>query len=399
MNRYRYSGYDKQGALVENIIEAPEKASALIMLQQQGILVSDVKELRPDFATRLGFSQITLTDKVFLTRELSLLLEAGLKIDKGIALLAETADKPALKELLQAISADLKAGKKISQSFARHENVFDALYVNLLKIAEESGQLAQVFSGLADDLNYRQALSNKIKQAISYPLVILVVCILSITFIFNVVVPNLATMFANAEHLPVYTRALLGVSDFMQQYQWVVLFVLVITGYLFKRALKHSAVRAYWAGVVLKVPVLNQAVLQAARIRFNDALSLMLRSGIVIDKALQLAIESINNPLLRDELSIAADKISHGSKLSVALGSTRLFPAYFASILSVGEEAGELARIFTEIANRSRDNFNQWVSRMTTILEPLLILTMGIIVGSVVVVMMMSITATTDIAI
>jgi type II secretory pathway component PulF len=150
--------------------------------------------------------------------------------------------------------------------------------------------------------------------------------------------------------------------------------------------------------ILMSTPVLKHAVLQTARIRFNDALSLMLQSGIVIDRALQMAIGSINNHIIRGELAIASDKIKHGARLSQALGQTQLFPIYFASILSVGEEAGELAKVFAEIANRSRDNFNQWVARMTAIIEPLLILVMGVIVGAVVVVMMLSITATTDIA-
>lgn len=398
MKQFRYKGYDKQGAAISDSIAAATKAEALATLAQRAIYVSELVEQTAGPFASFRNNQVTLTDKLFLTRELSLLLSAGLKIDRGISLLAETTEKPALKELLSAINADLKTGKKISEAFAKHDKVFDKLYINLLKIAEETGQLPQVFSGLAEDLAYRQALSNKIKQAISYPTVILAVCILSIVFIFNVVVPNLATMFADIEHLPIYTRALLGVSDFMLQYQWWVLGALLLLGYSLKQALAKPQFQRSFSNFLLQIPFVKNAILQTARIRFNDSLSLMLKAGIVIDKALLLAIESISNQNIQQELYIAAEKISHGTRLSNALGSTRIFPAYFASILAVGEEAGELAKVFTEIAHRSRDSFNQWVARMTAVLEPLLILGMGLIVGSVVVIMMLSITATTDIA-
>ncbi len=396
--RFDYSGYDQQGARLQGSVDAVDETAARNSLQQQGILVAKLSPEKKSLGASLGFKGINTKDIAFLTKELALLLDAGLRIDRGVQLLAETAEKPALRDLLNKISADLKTGKKISQAFGQHPAAFDSLYINLIKIAEETGRLAEVFRGLAADLSYRQDLNNKINQAMSYPLVILAVCVLSIVFIFNVVVPNLSGMFADKENLPVYTEMLLGLSAWMQSYQWLLFGAIGLGVAALVRFSEHPKVRHQLEVILMSTPVLKHAVLQTARIRFNDALSLMLQSGIVIDRALQMAIGSINNHIIRGELAIASDKIKHGARLSQALGQTQLFPIYFASILSVGEEAGELAKVFAEIANRSRDNFNQWVARMTAIIEPLLILVMGVIVGAVVVVMMLSITATTDIA-
>jgi len=396
--RFDYKGYDQQGAKLTGSVDAESLALARQQLTQQGVLITKLDEHRPSAFASLGMQKVGVKDLAFLTKELALLLEAGLRVDRGIELLAKTAEKPALRELLQTIAGDLKNGKKISQAFGRHDTVFDPLYINLIKIAEETGRLAEVFKGLATDLAYRQELSNKIKQAMSYPLVILAVCILSIVFIFNVVVPNLAGMFHDKDNLPVYTTMLLGLSDWMINYQWFLFAGIAASVTALVRFSGHPAVKHQLESILLSLPLLRQATLQTARIRFNDALALMLQSGVVIDRALQMAAGSVANHLIRAELMIACDKIKHGARLSQALGQTQLYPVYFASILAVGEEAGELARVFSEIANRSRDNFNQWVARMTTIIEPLMILVMGAIVGTVVVIMMLSITATTDIA-
>jgi type II secretory pathway component PulF len=396
--RFDYKAYDKEGAKLSGSIDAESLVLARQQLQQQGLLITQIAEYQPSVFANLSSQKLGVKDQAFLTKELALLLEAGLRVDRGVELLAKTAEKPALRELLQTIATDLKNGKKISQAFGRHDTVFDPLYINLIRIAEETGRLAEVFKGLAADLAYKQDLNNKIKQAMSYPLVILAVCVLSIVFIFNVVVPNLAGMFHDKANLPVYTTMLLGLSAWMIQYQWFLLIGVVATVFGLVRFSGHPMVRHRMESILLNTPLLRQATLQTARIRFNDALALMLQSGVVIDRALQMAAGSVSNHLIRAELIIACDKIKHGARLSVALGQTQLFPMYFASILAVGEEAGELARVFAEIANRSRDNFNQWVARMTTIIEPLMILIMGAIVGGVVVIMMLSITATTDIA-
>jgi type II secretory pathway component PulF len=401
MINFQYSGFDQSGAKVSGDISAESIDSARQMLRQQGVLV---KTLQPQQLESPGFSlgktKVSLSDLEFLTTELSVLLDAGLKIDKGIELLNRTNKKPGLATLLDKISKSLRGGKQLSQALQlADDKLFDSLYVNLVSIGEATGKLPEVFRSLAADLAFKRDLQQKVTQALTYPMVILFVCLSSIVFIFNYVVPNLETMFQGKTDLPVYTQLLLSSSAWMRQYQWYLLGAIIGGVFLLKHALQKPEFQHSFQKWQLNLPVLKQAVVLVERIRFNSGLAMMLNAGVSVDQALMLSCGNIKNSLVRRELEIAINKIKRGDALSGALRQTLLYPDFFASLLAVGEESGELTRIFREIAERSQREFSSWVTRMTSLLEPLLIVVMGGIVGGVVVIMMLSITGTTDVGI
>lgn len=398
MPQYEYNGYDKAGARVSGSITAESLSAAQQLLKKQGLLLKSVKEEQLNQQAALfSTDKIGIADIEFLTAELSLLLDSGLKIDKGIELLKSANKKPSLARLLNKISTELRSGKQLSQVLAGFPDYFDALYVNLVSIGEKTGQLSDVFRQLASDLAFRRDLQKKISQALTYPMVILLVCIASVVFIFNYVVPNMATMFERQQDLPFYTTLLLSTSAWLQQYQLILLVVLVLLGVLVVQGRKRPAFQRRWQWLAIRIPLVSSAVLQVERIRFNGGLAMMLQAGVAVDQALDLANGNIKQAELRAEMQIAIGKIKRGEQLSSALRQTRLFPDFFASLLSVGEESGELARIFQEIAQRCQRQFTDWVTRFTSLLEPLLILVMGGIVGGVVVIMMLSITSATDV--
>jgi len=279
----------------------------------------------------------------------------------------------------------------------RHPDEFDALYVNLVALGEASGRLPDVFRGLAADLRFRRELRQKILQAAAYPLVVLAVCVLALLFIFNFVVPNLTALFADAGDLPWYTSLLLDSSAFMRRWQWPLGAALVLGGVLLWQARTRPSVVALRDRLLLGVAGLREATQTVERIRFTGGLGLMLDAGLPVDRALKLATRNIRHAVLRREIAVATEQVTRGEQLSRVLRQTRLFPDFYASLLEVGEESGELGRVFNEIARRSREAFSGWVQRVTTLLEPLMILVMGIIVGGVVVIMMLSITSVADI--
>lgn len=401
MQNFQYTGFDAAGAKVSGEISAVSLESARQQLRAQGILLKTLEPLQ--LATSgfsLGKAKVSLSDLEFLTTELSVLLDAGLKIDKGIELLNRTNKKPGLALLLDKISKALRSGKQLSQALQAADNkLFDSLYVNLVSIGEATGKLPEVFRSLAADLAFKRDLQQKVMQALTYPMVILFVCLSSIVFIFNYVVPNLETMFAGKTDLPIYTQLLLNSSAWMRQYQWFLLAAIVAGAVLLKYLLQKPEYQQVFQKWQLGLPVLKQAVVLVERIRFNNGLAMMLNAGVSVDQALALSCGNIKNLLVRRELEIAIQKIKRGDALSAALRQTLLYPDFFASLLAVGEESGELTRIFREIAERSQREFSSWVTRMTSLLEPLLIVVMGGIVGGVVVIMMLSITGTTDVGI
>jgi general secretion pathway protein F len=207
----------------------------------------------------------------------------------------------------------------------------------------------------------------------------------------------MATMFERQQELPLYTVMLLSSSAWLQKYQLFLFGIIAVSVFVLFHYRKNKLLKQRWQWLAIRLPLLQQAILLVERIRFNGGLAMMLDAGVAIDQALELANGNINHLELRAEMQIAIGKIKRGDQLSVALRQTRLFPDFFASLLSVGEESGELARIFKEIAQRSQRQFTDWVTRFTSLLEPLLILVMGGIVGGVVVIMMLSITSATDV--
>ncbi len=400
MPYFSYSGFDNAGARVEGSIEADTLAHATEKLRQQGYLI---KQCQPESTSDGGFvlfdKGIGLQDVEFLTSELSVLLDAGLKIDKGLELLRETNKKPALGKVLDQLCKSLRSGKQLSQALTQFPDVFDPLYINLVSIGEATGRLAEIFRSLAEDLAYRRDLQQKVLQALTYPAVIMLVCLGSILFIFNYVVPNMSSLFAGQDDLPAYTQMLLSTSDWLREYQWWLALGLVLFAVFLSRIWHQPAVKSVWQKSQMSLPLVKNAVILIERIRFNSGLAMMLQAGVAIDQALQLSCGSIKNVHISQEIIIAIEKIKRGEGLTTTLRRSSLYPDFFASLLAVGEESGELGRIFNEIAARSRREFDQWVTRFTSLLEPLLILVMGGIVGSVVVIMMLSITNVTDVGI
>ena len=404
MPEFSYRGFDKAGGRVNGTVTSGDAGAALRELHGRGFVISDIAPATTStgILQRLGLDdqgRVSIKEIEFLTSELALLLDNGVRVDRAVEILRKSGRSSAMSKLLESVSDSLKKGRQFSESLLAHPKVFDSLYVNLVSLGESSGQLPRVFRGLAEELKFRRELRQKLVSAATYPAVVAGVCVLAVLFIFNFVVPNLAGLFTDAVDLPWYTSMLLSSSEFMQQWQIPLFAAITIAALATWRQRNHPAFLRARDDFLLRAPGLRDALLTLERVRFCSGLGLLLESGLPVDKALTLAADGVAHAELRRELVIAIEKVKRGEQISRAMRQTRLFPDYFASLVEVGEESASLDRVFREISNRSRDDFSTWALRMTTILEPLLILVMGLIVGGVVVVMMLSITSVTDIGV
>lgn len=398
MALFNYKAYDSSGAKTDGQIEATDQAHALELLKKQGLLPSEIKLYQEPGKSVLSFGdKVNLADLEFLTAELSLLLESGVKIDRGIDIIRKTKAKPALAKLLNELNQSIKKGNNLSDACREHPEVFDELYCNLIELGEASGNLSEIFADLAKDLKFKRDLRSKIISSLTYPSVIFFVCILSIVFIFNFIIPKMSSMFADAKDLPWYTQMMLSSSEWMMQYQGLLLIGLIASVFGIIAAAKRPKFLAWWQNTSLKLPVIKTAIVTIERIRFNSGLAMMVKAGVPIDKALGLSAGNIKNHQLRREMEIVKQKVKRGSALTPALKQTSLYPDFFISLLEVGEESGNLERVFNEVANRSRQEFESWTTKMTTLIEPLMILFMGGFVGSVVVVMLLSMVSLNDV--
>lgn len=400
MALFKYVAYDGNGKKVESTLEAESQALALSQLKdEQGLMVStltQVSQASSSFSSLFNRKQTNARDLEFLTSEILLLLQSGVKFDKAVELLARAKASTPIGEVLSQASSKLKAGSTIADTFGSFERLFDKLYVNLLRTGEESGTLVPVFEGLSRDLKYRNDLRQTITQAVFYPFIILLVCIASVVFIFNFIVPKLAVLFDDRADLAFHTQMIMSLSEWMINYQHYLGGAIVAVGVGLYSYRSDPRLLEWFHRNSRRFPVIGNIVELSERIRFCSSMSLLLKAGIAMDQAVKLSAGNAVNSEVRRELTQASDAIRKGTQLSKALSDTSLFNPLFVSLIEIGEESGEVSRVFNDLSDRSRNEFSQWVSRFTTLLEPLLIITMGFIVGFVVVSMMLSVMSVND---
>lgn len=400
MTDFSYTAYDAAGSRLNGTLDAANATDAQAQLRADGltpikITAQATQSSQPGLS--FGRPKIRLADLEILTAELALLLENGVRIDRAFAVLARGELKPGVAELVDYVQQALRRGESFSQALREHGEQLDPLYINLVEVGEASGRLPAVLKGLAEDLRFRKDLRSKIVQALTYPMFVLGVCMLAIAAVFNFIVPRLSGLFAGVDELPVYTEILLGMSAFFRNYQLHLLAVIVAVVVGAVIAVRQPASKRALDGLLLRLPVAKNVIAQIERIRYGAALALTLESGLVLDKAMRLATSTVGNAPLRASLENAVEQVKRGEPLSRVLGQTPLLPGTFLSLVEVGEESGVLAPIFNEIAQRSRQAFEAWAVRLANLLEPLLIVLMGVIVGGVVVTMLLSIVAVQDI--
>ena len=393
---FNYKGIAQSGAQVEGVIDAVSQEAAINELKNKRILVVKITSANAKTSLFSASTKPSFKDFEFITSELSLLLDNGVKIDKALSILAKAKVGTSTGLIVDSISSKINKGSSLADAFSDYPEHFDKLYVNLIKIGEETATLPEVFSGLSTNMKFKVALQQKISQSLAYPLVILSVCLMAIFFIFNFVVPNMATMFREQDNLPFYTALILAISDWLIAYQHFL--YMFITGLVFAiyANWQNKKFKLYRENLLGDLPILNKLFVQTERIKFCSGVVLMLNAGIKIDNAVALACGNVKSSLLKKEIDFSLQQITHGEPIAQALSTSSLFPNFYLSLIEVGEQSGKLDSVFNEITTRSRTEFELSVSKVISIIEPVLILVMGGIVGSVVVTMMLSITTVND---
>lgn len=399
MKSFSYKAYDSLGAKVDGGIEASDIKHAKAQLAEHGYMVVSVTE-DSSLTQELGLparKRVSAEELEFLTSELTLLLNSGVTIDRGLEVIKRNTSSAPQARLVASLHDAVRRGESLSDAMLAESEVFNPLYINLVKLGETSGSLPQIFSRLSEDIKFQSELRRKIMQALTYPAVIFFVCILCIVFIFNYIVPQMSGLFQGLPEIPTYTAFLLGASDWMIKYQWFLLLgILALVSALIVLLKTPSGARKV-DEALLMVPGIKNVFVLVERIRFNTAISMMLESGVLIDRCLEMAVGSVKNQMIQQDLKVAKDRVKKGDTLSRALRASPLYPDFSLSLIEVGEESGELGPVFAEISSRARRDFESWVDRMTSLLEPLLVLVMGGVVGGVVVTMLLSIVSVNDI--
>lgn len=391
---YRYKAYDKQGKLVQGTELGKSELDVTVKLKKQSLIPLEVTTL----AQTKKVGRVTGAVIEETTSQLSLLLKSGLKIDKALEVLAENAPNAKIQSILEEVGIGVKQGRELWRCMSEHPTAFPNLYVEMVKIGEASGRLTEVFAKLAENLKFQRELSKKITQAMVYPMFILLVCVVSLVAIFNFVVPSMSGLFESLQEIPVYTQLLLDVSGFVQSYQVHMLAALVVAVIFFIKASENPDFRKRVDGFLAAFPLTRNAVLLVERIRYSASMELMLTSGVDLAKSMSMSTASVKSDALQSQLSKAHDDVSQGRSLVESLSGIQLFDPISLSLIRVGEETGQTGLVFGEINSRSRNQFETWMLKLTAMLEPLMIVIMGGIVGSVVIIMLLSIVSVNDVS-
>ncbi|RHW74868.1 type II secretion system F family protein [Colwellia sp. RSH04] len=397
--RFTYQAIAKNGSKISGVCSAESKEQAIANLSKSGSFVTKINAANSGKSYVSYSAKVSTDDLEFLTSELSILLNNGIKIDKALSMLGKVKHGSAVGDIISGIADHLAKGGSLSEAFEQYPQYFSSLYINLISIGEKTATLKGVFAELAKDLKFKGQIKKRLTQALIYPSVILFVCIASILFIFNYVVPSMGSIFEGRENIPFYTQFILDASDWLIAYQFNLLLVVIAIVFILVKLWQQPEFKNRMQKLLMNMPYVGQVYLEVERVNYTSAVKLMLKSGLKINQALEHAIGNLANEEIKRELEFSVSELKGGGRLNEVLSGSKLFPNYYQSLIEVGEETAELESVFTEIVERSKNAFEAKVTQMLNLLEPLLIVVMGLVVGGVVVTLMLSITSVNEVGV
>lgn len=391
---YSYTAISKPGQTIQADIEADSEQDAINKINRQGYFPIQVKagHLAQDNDSGLKPRKISNKDIVLFTRQLSNLIGSGINLLNAINIISDQAQNKYLKAVLSDITGKIKDGRPFSESLSAHPAIFSGLYHSMIHSGEVGGNIAQELKRLADFLEKEEELRSSIRAALTYPIFIISVSIITVIILLGFVIPRLVGMFSDmGQALPLPTQIIIGLSGFLQAYWWLILAVILISVFLIRRFYSQPRGRMSIDRLKTKIPVLGAIILKTEISRLTRTLSLLLASGIPIIYALDTAVSVVKNQVLRKEAEQLKGRISSGMSLSGALKKSGLFSAFVTNIVGIGEETGSLEKSLMNIAEDYEKEADRSLKALTRLLEPVIILIMGLVVGFIVLSMLLPI--------
>lgn len=382
---FKYEAITGNGEKKNGTIEATSKDSAILAIQRRGLIVSSVEEdIKNKGILNLTIFKRKITNKdiVIMSRQISTLFEANISALKIFTLLAENTENESLVEVLNKISEDIQAGMTISNAMAKHPKVFSEFYVNMVKSGEESGKLISSFSYLADYLDRQYQLTSKTKNALVYPAFVIGVFIIVMILMFVVIVPKLAVIIEESgQDIPLSTKIVMGISDFFVNYG-IILLILLIGGiaYLIYFAGTTNG-RKYFDRLKLSIPLFKNIYSKLYLSRIADNMDTMLSSGISIIRAIELTSAVVGNIIFADILKKVTEDVKGGSAFSDAMAKHKEIPTIMSGMTRVGEETGSMGSILKTLGKFYAREVNDSVDTMVGLIEPIMIVALGLGVG------------------
>ncbi len=377
-----WKGRSPTGEILSGEYVTENKQELVAYLRKRKIIVTSLREKSKDVNIRLPFKKkISVKDLGVFTRQFSTMINAGLPMVQCLDILSAQADKPQFKKIISTVTSDVEGGATLAEALGKHP-IFSQLYVNMVEAGEAGGILDQILNRLAVYLEKAEALQRKVKSAMTYPTVVAVVALGATTFMLMFIIPTFAKMFSDfGGQLPLPTKIVLGLSNFLRG-QWYVL-ALSIGGaaFAFKRFYATDAGRMKIDRLSLRVPVLGMVLRKAAIARFTRTLGTLVSSGVPILGGLDITARTAGNKVVEKAIYSTRESISQGDTIAEPLRQSGVFPPMVTQMISVGEQTGALDEMLDKIANFYDSEVDTAVEQLTSIIEPVMIVIMGVIVG------------------
>ena len=382
---YEYKGLNKSGKEIKASINAEGVIQAKQRVKSDGIMLLDIKEKKsknPNSSSSISFGKkVNIEDLALMTRQLATLIRAKIQIVDALAALQDQVDNEHLKIVLSEVKQDVNEGAGLAKAFGKHPKVFNNVYVNMVDAGEESGTLEVVLLRLADFTEAQMKLVNKIKGAMMYPVIMMVVGSILISGIFIFVIPKLAKIFTSMKmELPIPTKICIAISQYMQTYWWTIPVLLFCMSWLFSKWKSSPKGMLKWHKFTLYAPIFGTIVKMVNVSRFCSTLATLLSSGVPILVALKIVKNLIANIHMKNAVEQASIAIQEGGSMAGPLADSGHFPSMVTHMITLGEKSGELEEMLSIVSENYEDQVDSKVNGLTTTLEPLMIVVMGITV-------------------
>jgi len=390
---FKYTALDLKGKTATGIIDADSSLVARQKLRQSDIFPVSINEVKESATSKKAgyaaftqrFTKIRASEIAMMTRQLATLVNAGFQLVAAMDSLLRQTKSAAFKTVLARIKDSIVEGNSFAAALGQHPNLFSTLYLNMVRAGESSGTLEIVLERLADMAEKQQALKRRIQSALAYPLLMSAIGTLVLFFLLTVIVPTITGIFEDMNQvLPGPTRFLISISAFFKDWWWVLLIVLIAIT-LIGRSLKKTIKGRYlWDKTKLFLPGVGTITTKLAVARFARTLGSLLENGVTMLTALDIVKNISDNALIADVIEKAVKSVGQGQSVAVALNDGQIFPDLFIQMVQVGEQSGELEEMLYKIADVFENEAESTIMSVTSLLEPLMILIMGVVVGFIV---------------
>ena len=388
---FRYSAKDPSGRVIAGTIEADNDAVVVDRLREMGFFITNLEResARRDVGEILqGIFGVGLKDLALFSRQFSTMISAGLSLVRVLSILEQQTSNKKLREVAGQVRLDVEAGRPLSEALGRHPKVFSSLYVNMVKAGETGGVLDEVLERISTFLEKEQALRSKVRAAMVYPALLTVAALLGLLFMTIVILPQFQTLFkelGGEASLPLPTQVAMAVSVVIRRFWYLVIGGLIALVVGLRRYLRTSSGRAMYDRLKLRLPVLGELNRKIVVARFSRTLGTLIASGVPIMQSLEVVAKAIDNTVIAQAVDAVRASIREGQSISIPLQFSGVFPPMVVQMAKVGEETGALEQMLNKVADFYDIEVETTVQSLTSLLEPLLIIFMGVVVGAMVI--------------